>query len=198
MLSIRTEWLYHENRGFDHEQLGIRPWFSSTAGGGSKLCSLNDNDPAGTVERFWTILRVYDVFRGMVNHMCLSPPNPMAYGISSWSRMCQTQSWTIPNRGLWNWVSYFYLRWFEIAPTGLATGIVWYWVYHINKTNTTEPYKTTMLGKQHLHFRWIFRDVSMVSQNFHIKTIVFLAIWRSPKIGVAPIILHLMFGFSMK
>ena len=149
----------------------------------------------------WTILDNSQGLRrlqGMVNHMCLSPPNPMAYGISSWSRMCQTQSWTIPNRGLWNWVSYFYLRWFEIAPTGLATGIVWYWVYHINKTNTTEPYKTTMLGKQHLHFRWIFRDVSMVSQNFHIKTIVFLAIWRSPKIGVAPIILHLMFGFSMK
>jgi len=163
-----------KSRIWPTSQLGIRPWFSSTAGGGSKLCSLNDNDPAGTVvERFWTILRVYDVFRGMVYHMCLSgkwiPQNPMAYGISSWSRMCQTQSWTIPNRGLWNWVSYFYSRWFEIASTGLVTGIVWYWVYHINKTHTTEPYKTTMLGEKHLHFRWIFPGVSMVSQDFPIS-----------------------------
>ena len=83
-------------------------------------------------------------------------PNPTAYGVSSWSRMCQTQSWTIPNRGLSNWVSYFHLVW---NCPGLVTRIVWYWVYHINKTNTTEPYKTTMLGERHLHFRWIFPDV---------------------------------------
>ena len=186
MHSIRTEWLYHENQGFDQ----LHNW---GFGHGSA-----QRQAEGQSYALWTTttlpvrwLNDFGQFSGSTTSsggwyiICVSgkwiPQNPMAYGISSWSRMCQTQSWTIPNRGLWNWVSYFYSRWFEIAPTGLVTGIVWYWVYHINKTHTQQNHTKPPCRANNTSISGGFSQVFLFPWFPRIFPLVFLAIWRFPK-----------------